>query len=100
MFNGNFMTKLRQSNAGHHQTMNGFKGQMPAHGQQYENMNHQMMNNTKGGGGDGNSSFGTTASGTGGGNHRTGTSNGSAARNQAHLFNLVNQRKTPNNINN
>jgi len=84
MFNGNFMTKLRQSNAGHQQTMNGFNGQVPAHGQQYENMNHHMMNQDR----DGGSSFGTTASGVG--NHRIGTTNGSAASNQAHLFNLVN----------
>jgi len=66
--------------------MNGFNGQaQPSHGQQYENMNHHMMNSQDR---DGGSSFGTAASGVG--NHRIGTTNGSAASNQAHLFNLVN----------
>jgi len=68
--------------------MSGFNanGQVPAnHGQQYENMNHHMINSQDR---DGGSSFGTAASGVG--NHRIGTTNGSAASNQAHLFNLVN----------
>jgi hypothetical protein len=72
MFNGNFMTKLRQSNAG----QNGY----------YENLGSER---------DGGSSFGANASGIG--NQRIGTTNASAASNQAHLFNLVNQRKTPGN---
>jgi hypothetical protein len=42
---------------------------------------------------DGASSFGTTS---GNGGARIGTTNAGSANNQAHLFNLVNQRKTPN----
>ena len=42
---------------------------------------------------DAGSSFATNASGIG--NQRIGTTKTSAANNQAHLFNLVNQRKTP-----
>lgn len=75
MFNGNFMTKLRSSNAG----QNGYQNQ-------YEN---QAMASDR----DAGSSFATNASGIG--NQRIGTTNTSAANNQAHLFNLVNQRKTP-----
>ena len=56
MFNGNFMTKLRQSNAG----QNGY----------YENLGSER---------DGGSSFGANASGIG--NQRIGTTNASAASN-------------------
>lgn len=83
MFNGNFMTKLRQSNAG----QNGYATQ--GSNAQYENQVSER---------DAASSFATNASGIG--NQRIGTTNTSAANNQAHLFNLVNQRKTPNANNN
>ena len=66
MFNGNFMTKLRQSNAGHNVPINNF------------NANHQnafdmnMMNQVERDGGS--SAFGTAASSVG--NNRIGTTSG------------------------
>ena len=67
MFNGNFMTKLRQSNAGQHQVNDADSGGMSSFGQSQKNDNG-----------------------------RIGTTNGVVTgQNNAHLFNLVNQRKTP-----
>ena len=66
MFNGNFMTKLRQSNAGNNVPINNF------------NANHQnafdmnMMNQVERDGGS--SAFGTAASSVG--NNRIGTTSG------------------------
>jgi hypothetical protein len=89
MFNGNFMTKLRQSNAGHYNSNMGSQ-------QQYDGILPGSAERDS-------SAFGTAAGGasgsTGVGNSRIGTTSGvggaSSAANQAHLFNLVNQRKTP-----
>ena len=64
MFNGNFMTKLRQSNAGHNAPINNFNNH-----QQYD-MN--MMNQVERDGGS--SAFGTAASSVG--NNRIGTTSG------------------------
>lgn len=91
MFNGNFMTKLRQSNAGHGAgaPINNFSAQ----GNQYD---MSMMQHERDTGGS--SAFGTAASSVGHNRIVTtsGVGNQSNAANQAHLFNLVNQRKTPN----
>ena len=87
MFNGNFMTKLRSSNGGAGTAANGFQG-----GQK----NYDAANQAER---EGSSAFGTAASSVG--NNRIGTTSGvghqnaAAASNYAHLFNLVNQRKTP-----
>lgn len=96
MFNGNFMTKLRQSNAGqspHQGPLNGFTGQGMASNQHYDNM---MINHSGDRDQGAISSFASGQQANAVGNHRIGTTNGTAASNQAHLFNLVNQRKTPN----
>ena len=68
MFNGNFMTKLRSSNAGHAAPIQNFNNH-GNHGTGYNDMN--MMNVERDAGG---SSFGATASGVG--NNRIGTTSG------------------------
>mmetsp|Transcript_4103 Transcript_4103/g.6120 ORF Transcript_4103/g.6120 Transcript_4103/m.6120 type:complete len:87 (-) Transcript_4103:297-557(-) len=82
MFNGNFMTKLRQSNAG--QSPN--QQQM----QQYQQYDNAMYNHSSDRDQGATSSFGNGQQASSVGNHRIGTTNGTAASNQAHLFNLVN----------
>ena len=59
-------------------------------------MNHHMISNSSDRDQGASSSFGGGQQASSVGNHRIGTTNGTAANNQAHLFNLVNQRKTPN----
>ena len=67
MFNGNFMTKLRQSNAGHGQPMQNFGS---AQGNQYDmSMMTQHERDTGG-----SSAFGTAASSVG--HNRIGTTSG------------------------
>lgn len=89
MFNGNFMTKLRQSNAGHAV----FKGV------QAQNQ-YNLVPIISGDRAEGSSAMGSSTAASGVGNNRIGTTSGvgnqnSINTNQAHLFNLVNQRKTP-----
>ena len=68
MFNGNFMTKLRQSNAGHNAPINNFSN----HNQNQFDMNMMNQNQIERDGG--NSAFGTAASSVG--NNRIGTTSG------------------------
>ena len=85
MFNGNFMTKLRQSNAGHAAPINNFNNQTQQEAFQMSMMNQQAERDG------GSSAFGTAASSVG--NNRIGTTSGVGSHqnaNQAHLFNLVN----------